>query len=207
MMTTDLGTGLARRGFLAATALLAGAAALPRPLLALTVPQAQAFVGSISGELDRLVNSGRSGSQLYSQFEQILARYADMPVVGASVLGPPWRSATSAQKSAFISTFQSYLARKYGRQFEEYRNARIQVTGGKDAGRAGVLINTTVVRPGRENIGVDWQISDRSGSAKAVNLIIEGVSLLATERAEIGAILDSQGGSIDKLIAELRRRS
>ena len=64
-----------------------------------------------------------------------------------------------------------------------------------------------MVRPGQENIAVDWQISDRSGRARAVNLIIEGVSLLANERAEIGAMLDAQGGSVDRLTAELRARS
>ena len=52
----------------------------------------------------------------------------------------------------------------------------------------------------------EQQVSDRSGSAKAVNLIIEGVSLLANERAEIGAMLDAQGGDINGLIAQLNRR-
>lgn len=36
-----------------------------------------------------------------------------------------------------------------------------------------------------------------------MNLVIEGVSMLATERAEVGAMLDAGGGSLDKLIAKL----
>lgn len=38
-------------------------------------------------------------------------------------------------------------------------------------------------------------------------MFIEGVNLLLTERTEIGAILDSNKGDIDALIAELKRLS
>ena len=68
-------------------------------------------------------------------------------------------------------------------------------------------MSTTVVRPGQENIAVDWQISDRSGSARVVNLVIEGVSMLANERAEVGAMLDAQRGSLDGLIAQLNAQA
>jgi phospholipid transport system substrate-binding protein len=177
-------------------------AALARPAAADAAGQAQAFVAGLADELQRLVNSGRSEAQMYAAFEGILARYGDMPAVAASVLGPPWRGASAAEKQAFVAAFQRYLARKYGRQFREYRNARIVVTGARDAGRAGVLVQTRVVRPGQEDIAVDWQVSARSGSPRAVNLIIEGVSLLASERAEIGARLEA-AGSLAALIGEL----
>ena len=39
------------------------------------------------------------------------------------------------------------------------------------------------------------------------NLIIEGISLIATERAEIGAMLEAARGSIDGLIQTLRARA
>ncbi len=207
MPTTDPGPGLSRRAFLCGVAAMAGLALLPRPVAADALSKAQALVTTISADLTRLVNSGRSEAQLYGDFEGILSRYGDMPAVAAATLGPAWRGASNGQKQAYVAAFQSYLARKYGRQFREYKNASIDVTGARDAGKAGVLVQTTVVRPGQSNIAVDWQISDRSGSPRAVNLIIEGVSMLANERAEIGAMLDAQGGSIDRLTAELKGRS
>ena len=155
----------------------------------------------------QLVKSGRGEAQVYSGFEGILARYADMPAVSASVLGPPWRGASAAQRQRFVAAFQHYLSRRYGKQFREYRDARIDVTGARDGGKAGVLVATRVVRPGQDDIAVDWQVSDRSGSPRVVNLVIEGVSMLANERAQVGAILDAQRGSIDGLIAQLNATS
>lgn len=204
MPITDDIEGVTRRAALGLGAATAAMLLLGRPVSAASTDAAEALVTSLAGELTTLVNSGRSESQMYSSFESLLSRYADMPAVAASVLGPPWRGLSAGQKQQFVAGFQTYLSRKYGRQFREYRDARINVAGSRDGGRAGVLVNTTVVRPGQEDIAVDWQISDRSGSARVVNLVIEGVSMLANERAEVGAMLDAQGGSIDGLIGQLR---
>ena len=203
MPTTEATT---RRGalWLAAAAAVALAAA---PARATSTEAATALVGTLSQELTRLVNSGRKASQLYGEFERLLVRYADMPAVAASVLGPPWRSAGAGQKQAFVAAFQGYLARKYGAQFEDYRNARIEVTAAKDGGKAGVLVTSKVVRPGQQAVAVDWQISDRSGQVRVVNLVIEGVSMLATERAEIGAMLEAARGDLDVVTGQLEGRS
>ena len=196
-----------RRTLILGLAALAAAAAAGRPALAASTAQAEALVTKLAGELMQLVKSGRSEAQVYSGFESILARYADMPAVSASVLGPPWRGASAAQRQRFVAAFQHYLSRRYGKQFREYRDARIDVTGARDGGKAGVLVATRVVRPGQDDIAVDWQVSDRSGSPRVVNLVIEGVSMLANERAQVGAILDAQRGSIDGLIAQLNATS
>lgn len=186
--------------------LLLGFAALPvlgSAARAASPAQAEALVSKLAGELTQLVNSGRGEAQIYAGFETLLARYADMPAVSASVLGPPWRGASAAQKQAFVAAFQHYLSRRYGRQFREYKNARITVSGSKDGGKAGILVSTKVARPGQDDIAVDWQVSDRSGSLKVVNLVIEGVSMLASERAQVGAMLDAQRGNLDALTAQL----
>jgi phospholipid transport system substrate-binding protein len=168
---------------------------------------AAALVTSLAAELQKLVASGQSEAQVYAGMQRILTRYADMPAVAASALGPPWRSASAGQRQAFVAAFQSYLARKYGAQFRDYRNATISVLGTRDGGRAGTLVQTVVNRPGQSTIAVDWQVSDRSGAPKVVKLVIEGVSMLANDRAEIGAMLDASRGSIDGLTAQLKARS
>jgi phospholipid transport system substrate-binding protein len=207
MRASDTRPGATRRAALAGIAGVAAALALPRPAAATAVARAQALVGTISADLTRAVSAGRVDARFYGEVERILARYGDMPAVAASVLGPPWRSSSAAQKQAFVAAFQSYVARKYGRQLGEFRGARIDVLGARDGGKAGVLVQTVVVRPGHPDLAVDWQISERSGGARAVNLIIEGVSMLANERAEIGAMLDAQRGSVDGLIAQMRARA
>ena len=159
----------------------------------------------LASDLTQLINSGRSEAQIYTGFERLLSTYADMPAVAASVLGPPWRGASSAQQRAFIAAFQSYLSHKYGRQFRDYKNATIKVPGARDGGQAGRSRqhHRGPTRAGKHRGRLADQRAQRQ--PKVVNLVIEGVSMLANERAEIGAMLDAQGGSVDGLSAQLRK--
>ena len=98
------------------------------------------------------------------------------------------------------------LARKYGREFREYRGASMTVSGASDQGDKGILVNTVVNLPGRQPFAVDWQVSDRSGATKLINLIIEGVSMLTTERSEVRAIYEANRSNLDATIQSLRGR-
>jgi phospholipid transport system substrate-binding protein len=196
-----------RRGALVGLAAAAAAFSLARPAAAQATGQAEALVTGLAAEVTTLINSGQSAGQVSTGFSRILSKYADMPAVAASVLGPPWRAASAGQKQAFVSAFQGYVATKYGAQFRDFQNASITVLGSRDGGKAGVLVQTTAKRPGQESVAIDWQVSARSGAPKVVNLILEGVSMLASERAQVGAMLDAAGGSVDGLIASLKGRA
>ena len=46
--------------------------------------------------------------------------------------------------------------------------------------------------------------SDKSGKNLFFNIIIEGVNMLASERTEVGAMLDKRKGNLDALIQDLK---
>ena len=58
---------------------------------------------------------------------------------------------------------------------------------------------------GEAPFDVRWHVSDKSGKNLFFNIIIEGVNMLASERAEIGALLDKRRGNIDALIGDLQK--
>ena len=177
-------------------AVLAGgvaAALLPLRAFALTETAATSYVESAISDFFAVINSNQSEAQMLHSFEQVFTPYADVNIIAQSVLGPPYRSLTSAQKRAFSSAFGHYLSNKYGRQFREFRGATITVTRAQDAGSKGVL----------SPFSLDWQISDRSGRTKIINLIIEGISLLSSEREEVRAMLDARRGDVTALTNHL----
>jgi len=50
---------------------------------------------------------------------------------------------------------------------------------------------------------VEWLVSDQPGHPVVADIVIEGVSLLITQREEIGGMLEARGGDVEKLIADL----
>jgi phospholipid transport system substrate-binding protein len=206
-MTSERLRPLGRRGLMRGGLALGLLLGLPVAGRASAAERAQAQVSQLMRDLLGIINSGRPEGQIYGEFERLLARYADMPAIAAATLGPPWRGATPQQQQSFVAAYQAYLARRYGRQFHEYQQSSLSIQRVRDAGAAGVLVETRLSRPGRAEIAVDWQVSERSGQPRVVNLIIEGISMLANERAEIGTLLEGQRGSVDGLIQALRARA
>jgi phospholipid transport system substrate-binding protein len=176
--------------------------ALPRSAGALTVDQARSLVDKTVAEVNRIISSGRSESAMLGDFEKLFATYADVPTIARSALGPAARQASQAQMTAFTRAFQGYISRKYGRRFREFIGGRIEVTGAKAVKSYFEVISTAFLR-GEAPFEVRWHVSDRAGKSLFFNIIIEGVNMLASERTEIGAMLDRRGGNLDRLIADM----
>ena len=191
-----------RRRFLV-TAAAAGTLLAARPAWAITGGQAQGLVEQAVAEVNAIIASGGSEAQMLPRFARLFDRYADTAYVAAFALGADARSASNAQRAAFVDAFGTYLSRKYGRRFREFIGGRIEVRGTRPEGNYMVVQSTAVLR-GQSPFQVDWQVSDRTGRPLFFNLVIEGVNMLLAERTEVGAMLDRRGGNIDALIADLR---
>jgi phospholipid transport system substrate-binding protein len=195
--------GLTRRAFLGFSAALAGAAAMPGRLCALTVDGAERLVSGLVEELMVLINLGRPENRMFQEFEGLLDRYADMPIIAQSVLGPAWRTASATQRRNFTDVFGTYISRKYGRQFRDLIGGSIDVTGAR-AIRNFFEVTSVISLQGEAPYDLIWLVSDGSGQPRVFNLIVAGVNLRTTEAEEVGAILDRNRGNIDAMIDELR---
>jgi phospholipid transport system substrate-binding protein len=194
---------LTRRGLLACIA--AGAAvSLARPAAALSVDEARALIDRVVGDINAVIGSGKSENAMLADFERIFARYADVPIIARSALGPAARTAGAAELRAYTEAFQGYIARKYGRRFREFIGGRIEVNDAHPVKTYFEVISTAHLR-GEPPFEVRFLVSDRSGRDLFFNLIIEGVNMLATERTEIGAMLDRRRGDLAAMTQDLRR--
>jgi phospholipid transport system substrate-binding protein len=186
-----------------AAAALACAVAVP-PARALETADARALIDALVADINAIINSGASEQAMYGRFERLFVTYADVPVIARSALGPAARQASPGEMQAFTQAFQGYLSRKYGRRFREFIGGRIEVTGAEPI-KTYTEVDSTAFLQGEAPFNVRWHVSDRAGRPLFFNIIIEGVNMLASERTEIGALLDRNGGSIEGLVAELNR--
>jgi phospholipid transport system substrate-binding protein len=194
---------LSRRGLLAGLAVVPLIATLPRPAAALTADAAKQLVDRTVADINSIINSGKSESAMLKDFEKLFTRYADVPTIARSVLGTAARSASKGQLSAYTKAFQGYLARKYGRRFREFEGGQIDVAEARAVKSYYEVISTARLK-GEAPFEVRWHVSDKSGKDLFFNIIIEGVNMLASERTEMGALLDQRGGDLDRLIADLK---
>ena len=193
-----------RRSFMATTFCALGVSLAPAPLLALSEARARSLVDAVVAEINRVIASGKGEAAMLRDFENIFVRYADVPTIARYALGVDARRASGAQLSAFTKAFQGYISKKYGRRFREFIGGKIEVKTARPI-KAGYEVRTTAYLSGQAPFEVVFLVSDKSGKDKFFNMFIEGVSLLQTERTEMGAMLDKRKGNIDQLIADLSK--
>ena len=187
-----------RRSFLAGML----TTAVVGPAYALDNATATKLVDEVVSEINQAINSGSSEAKLIKAFEGIFAKYADVKIISRSALGPRARTASALELKKFSFAFRSYIARKYGRRFKEFVGSAIIVKNTTNRGKffeVGAMVQT----PGSAPFEVAFRVSDRSGKKLFFDIIIEGISLLSSERVEIGALLDARNGHIGRLTQDL----
>ena len=194
---------LPRRAAVAGLVAGAALAALPFPALALSADQAKTLVDKTVADINGIISSGKGEGAMLKDFEKLFSRYADVPTIAQSVLGPAARQASKGQLSAYTKVFQGYISRKYGRRFREFIGGRIEVADARPVKSYYEVISTAFLK-GESPFEVRWHVSDKSGKSLFFNIIIEGVNMLASERTEMGALLDQRGGDLDRLIEDLK---
>ncbi len=172
------------------------------PARALSGVEARSLIDAVVDDIHRVINSGMPVQAALKEFEKIFANYADVQAIARSALGPPARTASPKQLRAFTAAFTSYIARKYGKRFREFKGGVIEVTETHKRNRVHEVRAIARLRD-REPLAMSFVVSDRSGRILFIDILIEGISLLKSERVEIGALLDGQGGDVDRLVAAL----
>ncbi len=175
------------------------------PARAMTVDQAESMIRKVVDEVLSIMNAGKPLDAMLKDFEGMFARYGDRTRIASSIMGQPWRGASAAERKAYVAALTGYLARKYGKQFRDFEGGKIEITKSNDYGRKGIIVQTAVTTDKWAAFPVDWHVIDGGNGLKFFDIIIEGVKLLATERSEVGAILDKNGGSVSDLTARLQK--
>ncbi|MGF1551626.1 MAG: phospholipid-binding protein MlaC [Paracoccaceae bacterium] len=195
---------IARSGLSRLAALCLGLAlALAAPAArALEPEEAKSFVQETTDEMLELVRSDASASEKADRFEALMERRGAMPQIAKFAAGRIWREMDEGQRDAFADAFAHWLAVTYSRRFQEYSGQTIEIVETRDAGNRGIEVVTRVVGGGQAPVRVVWLVSDRPGRTVLADLVIEGVSMLITQREEVSAIYAREGG-VDGLIERM----
>jgi phospholipid transport system substrate-binding protein len=176
------------------------------PVFAFKKSDAEKLIENLTNDVLGAVNEQKSEDIMFSRFEEIFSKYADVPLIARKALGPTWRGASKAQRSAYVSAFRGYMARYYGKRFEEFLGSEIIVSNSRKTS-GGFLVGSNIILKDGSSYQAQWHVIDARGKYLMYNLFLEGVSVLSDVRVQIGSMLDKRAGSIDRLIEHLNSKS
>lgn len=175
-------------GFCLAIALLfavAGASAAANDPSA----EASAFVREVSAEaVATLALPDREERKL--RFRSLFVRAFAVPAIGRYVLGAYWNKITAGQQEQFLRIFEDYVVANYTAKPWDMKDVQVGVVSAAALGDNDVAVETRMHVPKQDKpILVGWRILSTAGTPQIVDLKVDGVSLVVSQRSEFTSIL------------------
>ncbi len=199
---------MTRRDAMFAAALVGAAMAVGAPAWALSENDARSHVQTTIDELVALLKEPGEPVSKAPKLRAIMEQRTNVPQLARFSAGRSWRDMSDDQQARFVDAFARYLSITYSRRFQEYSgDPNIAVSRTIDAGKKGIVVQSPITPADAPAVSVEWLVSDRGGRVEIVDLVIEGISMAASQREEMAAKLQSRGGDIEALIEDLATTS
>jgi phospholipid transport system substrate-binding protein len=161
------------------------------------------FIQGLANEAIAVLRD-RQGSldEREKRFRAVLKDNFAMAKIGRFAVGKFWRKMNTDQRQQYQQLFEKWILKTYSIRFGGYSDETVNVVKTIKAGQTDVLVRTKINSSSGRALKVDWRVRNFKGHFKIIDVLIEGVSMLVTQKAEFGAVLRQRG--IDGLIEILR---
>jgi phospholipid transport system substrate-binding protein len=189
-----------RRPLLAAAAATVLAATAGAPARAAD-PAAVRVEALCNGVVGAVKESRGAGLQARARrIQPVIEANFEIAVMAQFAIGPQWAKIAPAERSALVSALTRHTAARYAQEFDSYSGQKCVVDPAVQTRGPDKLVKSQIVEP-RDRSSVNYRLRQYGGAWKVIDVYYEGVSQLATERADFAGVLASGGPSA--LVARL----
>lgn len=178
--------------------------ALATPALAGTVDGAKTFVNGVATDVLNIVKKPGSKDLQQAELLGLIDAKVDIDFVARFALGKHWRTATEAQRQAYLDAYRPFLKKNYVSRLTRYSGQSFKLGSARADSDGSYVVNMEILDPQGANVVMVYRVVDAGESYRISDIVVEGVSLLATQRSEFNSIVTSKG--LDHLIAALKKR-
>jgi phospholipid transport system substrate-binding protein len=171
------------------------------------VASARQFIGDFADKAQKeLLAENLSKEEAAKRFGDLLNEGFDIDTIGRFVLGTYWRQASDEQQKTYLDLFGRYLTSVYSSRLSEYRDIGFSLGDARPIGNNDVAVTTDVKTPQGQPAKVEWRVRQKGDTWKIVDVVVEGVSMGASQRSEFASVIQRSGKGVDGLIDALRQR-
>ena len=167
--------------------------------------ESDVFVQSTVNRASAILTKNISKEDKMNELKLIAKDTVDIKGIGLYTLGSFRKNLSESQKNEYSSLFENYFLKTFSSRLSEYTNPKIEVTDKKVLNKNYTIVNSVLVgTPERPEVKIDWRIYTKNPDNPLIrDLIIEGLSLVRTQKEEFSSILNSNNGDINSLFKVL----
>ena len=184
-------------------------------LLLITLPsnlyslEPDIFVQSTVNRAADTLGGNLSKEERIMELKKIAKDTVDIRGIGLYSLGSHRKGLSDEKKEEYSKVFENYFMTSFSSRLAEYSNPVIEVNSKEKINENYTLVSSTLVATDkRPAIKIEWRIYTKNPDKPLIrDLIIEGLSLARTQKEEFNSIIQSAGGDVEALLANLRNFS
>jgi phospholipid transport system substrate-binding protein len=160
----------------------------------------------LSGAIE-VLNHNVPRVERQERFRRMFQADFDTARIARFVLGPYWKTASPTEQQEFDELFENYVVLVYSTRLGDFSGESFKVKGWRSS-EDGSIVSTDISTPGHAApLRVDWRLIPADGSFKITDVIVEGISMMVTERSEFASVMRRNGGDISGLLALMREKT
>lgn len=166
------------------------------------------FIQSLADHAIVVLSDKQVGLEEREQrFQKLLHDGFAMRLIGRFVVGRYWKAMSPDQQSEYQKLFATWVLKSYAARLGGYTGQEFRIDRTVKAGDKDVFVRTLIEQPSAQPLRADWRVRKFEGEYRVIDVVVEGVSMLSTQRAEYTAVLRQHGpeGLIEALQTRLTK--
>ena len=140
-----------------------------------------------------------------ARLHDLLKRGFAMKLIGRHVAGRYWRKMSPAQQAEFQQLYSNWTLKIYSGRLGGYSGQTFKVIKAVSSAKSDIFVQTLMFQPDNSKpMAITWRVRKIGDTYLIVDVVVEGISMLATQKAEFAALLKGRG--VEGLLQVLRAR-
>ena len=163
------------------------------------------FIQSTVNRAAKTLSGTLSKKERVKKLKEIAKETVDIRGIGLYSLGSFRKKLNDEQRKEYEKIFEKYFLESFSSRLAEYSNPEIEVVSKKKINENYTMVNSTLVATDtRTEINIGWRVYTKNPENLLIrDLIIEGLSLVRTQKEEFESIINSNEGKIEVLFQNL----
>ena len=164
------------------------------------------FVQSTVNRAAKTLSGDFTKDERIEKLKEIAKDTVDIDGIGLYTLGVYRKSLNKDQIKNYKILFEQYFLKSFSSRLAEYSNPEIEVISKKEISKNYTMVYSKLVGTDqRPEVKIDWRIYTKNvNNPKIRDLIIEGLSLVRTQKEEFSSIIQSNDEDISALFTTLK---
>lgn len=139
-------------------------------------------------------NEGLSPQAKQHELETLFDSHVDINWVARFVLGKYWKTATLEQQTSYMTNYKAFILKNYTSKLAEYTGQKYVIKSARPDDEPGdYLLTMELLNTNDPNVVINYRIRKEGNDFKIFDIVVEGVSMITTQRSEFGSVVANKG--------------